>query len=130
MDYMPWKNEYTVNNDEMDKQHQVLVGMINQLHEAMRSGKGKTETSLIVKQMIEYSAFHFKAEETLMKNINFSKFNEHKKEHQAFMDKTYDFQKQLDSGAITISLDIASFLKNWLTDHILVNDKAYSTLLK
>ena len=41
MSLIQWSDEYSVMVREMDDQHKTLVGMINDLHEAMKSGKGK-----------------------------------------------------------------------------------------
>lgn len=129
MAFLPWKPEYSVKHETMDKQHQVLVEMINQMHDAMKSGKGSKEAATVVSEMIEYSAMHFSAEEELMKKINFVGLADHKKEHQAFMAKANEFQLQINSGSFTLSIDIANFLKDWLTNHILVNDMAYSKVV-
>jgi len=130
MAFLPWKPEYSVKNDLMDKQHQVLVEMINKMHDAMKSGKGSKEAVIIVTEMIEYSAMHFTSEEALMAKFNYAGLTDHKKDHQAFMAKANEFQSQINTGSFTLSMDIANFLKDWLTNHILVNDMAYSTVVK
>jgi hemerythrin len=129
MAFYMWKQEYSVGNDLMDKQHQVLIEMINKMHDSMKLGKGVIEAGNIVTEMIDYSVMHFAAEEELMKKIKYTGLNAHIKEHNAFMVKAADFQKQIDSGSFTLSMDIITFLRDWLTDHILVNDKAYSKFI-
>jgi hemerythrin len=130
MAFYSWKQEYSVGNDLIDKQHQVLIEMINKMHDAMKMGKGSSESEKIVSEMIEYSAMHFAAEENLMKQIHFTGLTEHLKEHKAFMVKALEFQNQINLGSFTLSMDIANFLKDWLTNHILINDKAYAKELK
>jgi len=129
MAFITWKEGYSVGSDEMDAQHQKLVAMINKMYEAMTAGKGRAEVNGIVKEMIDYSKFHFDAEEKLMKQYRYPGFNEHIKEHHAFIAKALDYEKQIAAGVFTISIEITNFLKDWLTNHILVNDKAYSSVL-
>jgi len=129
MTFYSWKQEYSVGNDLMDKQHQAIIEMINKMHEAMQVGKGGIEAGNIITEMIDYSVMHFAAEEELMKKIHYVELNAHMKEHNAFMIKAADFQNQIDSGSFTLSMDIITFLRDWLTDHILVNDKAYSKVI-
>jgi hemerythrin len=128
MAFITWKDEYSVGNSEMDAQHQKLVAMINRMYEAMMSGKGKSEANGIVKEMIDYSKFHFEAEEKLMKQYHYIGFNDHIKEHKAFIAKAFDYEEQIKSGVFTISIELTNFLRDWLTNHILVNDKAYSMM--
>jgi hemerythrin len=129
MAFYSWKQEYSVGNDLMDKQHQVLIEMINKMHEAMKVGKGGVEAGIIVNEMIDYSAMHFAAEEELMKKHQFTALKDHVKEHKAFMEKAAGFQKEISSGSFTLSMELTTFLRDWLTNHILVNDKAYSKVL-
>ena len=67
MAFITWKSDYSVGNDIMDKQHQVLVEMINKMHEAMKVGRGGMKQEKLLREMIDYSAMHFAAEEELMK---------------------------------------------------------------
>jgi len=129
MAFYTWKQEYSVGNDLMDKQHQVLIEMINKMHDAMKVGKGSVEAGIIATEMIDYSAMHFAAEEALMKKHQYAALNDHIKEHKAFMEKAAVFQKEINSGSFTLSMEITNFLKDWLTNHILVNDKAYSKVI-
>ena len=41
MAIIQWNDSLSVNVVEIDKQHQKLVAMINDLNDAMRQGKGK-----------------------------------------------------------------------------------------
>ena len=95
MAFYTWKQEYSVGNDLMDKQHQAIIEMINKMHEAMKVGKGGIEAGNIITEMIDYSVMHFAAEEELMKAYHFAGLNNHMKEHNAFMIKAADFQNKL-----------------------------------
>jgi hemerythrin len=129
MAFVTWKPEYSVGNSIIDAQHKSLIEMINKLHEALKVGKGGSGAIEIVREMIDYSKFHFDAEEKLMSQIHFPEIAEHKKEHQAFIAKTLDFENRIKAGTLSISIDMALFLRDWLSNHILVNDKAYSAYI-
>lgn len=126
MPFLTWKKEYSVGNEKLDQQHQVLVDLINKLHEAMKSGKASKEIGLIVDEMVEYAKFHFEAEEKLMIEKNYIGLASQKTEHGAFMKKTTEFQKDIKSGKLAVSLEVLNFLKDWLTNHILIADMKYS----
>jgi len=126
MAFLTWKSEYSVGNELMDKQHQALIELINKLHEAMKTGKAGKEISLIVDEMVEYTKFHFGAEEKLMAEKNYVGLASQKDEHNAFIKKTVQFQNEVNSGKLAVSLEVLNFLKDWLTNHILITDMKYS----
>jgi hemerythrin-like metal-binding protein len=130
MAFFTWKKEYSVGNSEIDSQHQSLIAMINKLYDAMSIGKGNTEVNNIVKEMVDYSKFHFAAEEKLMKEHHYTGFNDHIKEHEAFITKAHGFEKEIAEGTFHMSIEVSVFLKEWLTNHILVIDKAYSPMFQ
>jgi hemerythrin len=129
MAFINWSKDFSVGSQEIDSQHQTLVAMINKLHDAMKVGKASAEAGNIIKEMIDYSKFHFDSEEKLMKQINYPGINEHIKEHKAFMDQAHEFAKQMETGSLSVGIQVANFLKDWLSNHILVNDKAYSPFI-
>ena len=76
--------------------------------------------------MVEYTKFHFGAEEKLMIEKNYTGLAFQKSEHSAFVKKALEFQKDINSGKLAVSLDVLNFLKDWLTNHILISDMKYS----
>jgi hemerythrin len=49
-----------------------------------------------------------------------------KAEHKKFVETVTKFKKDFDSGNATISLEVMSFLRDWLTKHINGTDKKYT----
>ena len=129
MSFMEWKEAYSVNVHEIDGEHKKLIGMINDLHAAMKVGKGKTIISGILRGMIDYATTHFGTEEKYMRVFDFPGYIEHKAEHDAFTDRVLDFQKKYNRGGVVLSFEVMDFLNNWLVMHIQGTDKKYSPFL-
>lgn len=125
MKYIEWKETYSVNVKEIDEQHKKLIGMINELHEAMKAGKGKDAVSDILKEMIDYAATHFGTEEKYMGDFHYPGYTQHKTEHDAFVLKVLDFQEKYNRGSLALTFELMDFLENWLLKHIQGTDKAY-----
>lgn len=130
MALITWSEKYAVHVKEFDQQHQKLVTLINDLHDAMKAGKGKEVTELILDELISYTDYHFKAEEKLMKQHTYSAFDTHISEHKGFVAKVTEFKNAYLKGKATLSLDIATFLRDWLINHINGTDKKYSDFFK
>jgi hemerythrin len=125
MAIIQWTNDLSVNVAELDKQHQKLVDMINDLNEAMRQGKGKDVMGKTLNDLIDYAATHFKTEEKYFEQYAYPATITHKKEHTDFARKVGEFKQGFDSGRVGISVEVMSFLGDWLRGHIKGVDKKY-----
>jgi len=63
MALISWNDNLSVHVGEIDRQHQQLIKMINDLDDAMKQGKGKEVLGKIVKGLSDYTAYHFSTEE-------------------------------------------------------------------
>jgi hemerythrin len=54
---------FSVNVELIDKQHQILVQMINDLYDAMLSGQEKDSLGRLIDRLHTYAAMHFAREE-------------------------------------------------------------------
>jgi hemerythrin len=125
MALIKWNDNLSVNVTEMDKQHQKLIVMINELNDAMRQGKGKEALGKIVNGLISYVGTHFKTEEKYFDQFAYPEANNHKKEHLAFAAKVSQFKDGFAQGKIGLSLEVMNFLSDWLRSHIKGVDKKY-----
>jgi hemerythrin len=129
MPYFTWQSSYSVGNKELDAQHQKLIEMINHLHDAMKAGRGSTELSAIFIDMANYTQSHFSAEERILSANTYPSLGKQKIEHNAFTKKLLEYQEQYRQGKMAMSIEVLNFLKDWLTNHILVEDMKYSSFL-
>jgi len=79
--FLHWKAEYSVNIDAIDRQHQILVGFIRQLQEAMEEGRGRAFQSTLIDNLVAYTQGHFRFEEDLMREQGYELLAEHIVQH-------------------------------------------------
>ncbi len=125
-----WSDDLSVDIAGIDDQHKTLVGMINELHAAMKMGQSKEALLKIFERLREYTASHFANEEKLFKKHGYPETEEHIAAHKAFVNKVVEWEKAVSSGKATVSMEIMRFLKQWLTGHIMGVDKRYGPFLK
>lgn len=129
MSFMNWKDDFATNIWEVDNQHKKLLALLNRLFDAMSVGKGKDALGSILKELIDYTVYHFGTEERLFKEHGYPEYAAHKKEHDDLTKKAVELKTAFDSGKQLITIDVMNFLKDWLNVHILQEDKKFGPYL-
>jgi hemerythrin-like metal-binding protein len=120
-----WNDMFSVGVNSIDDQHKKLIDYVNQLHDAMMEGKANDQIAPILDGLISYTATHFAHEEKYFAQFNYENTDEHKQLHQDLVGQVMDFKGKFDSGEATLSSDLMEFLKEWLMNHIMQEDKKY-----
>lgn len=85
-----------------------------------------SEAIKLIEELEHYTLSHFTAEETFMRVTNYPAFAEHKRSHDAFVDRVNREKMAVVTGGKGFSVDLVHYLKDWLVEHILVSDKGYA----
>jgi len=127
MALLAWDDEkYSVGVKSIDGQHGVLFELINDLYEAMRKGQANKLTGALLKKLVDYTQTHFAAEEKMMADAKYPALAEHRVKHRDLIKQVGDFTSRFEKGEIALNLDLMSFLRDWLTNHIQKVDREYS----
>ncbi|NQV42565.1 MAG: hemerythrin family protein [Candidatus Marinimicrobia bacterium] len=129
MVFIEWKDAYSVNIADIDKQHKHLIDIINRLHSAILSGKDSEALSYIMTDLVYYTIYHFETEEKFFDEHNYPQSEQHKNEHKDLAQKVAVLKQKHDSGEKVLSIDVMSFLREWLQDHILGSDAEFGPYL-
>lgn len=129
MPLVRWSDEYSVSIREIDDQHKKLFDLINDLHDAMKAGKGKDVLEKVLLELTSYTEFHFSSEEILMQNCKYPDYKQHKVKHDEFTKKVKEFEQKYLNGSFLLSREIVQYLIDWLTGHIKESDKQYSMFI-
>lgn len=124
--WFPWKDAYSVQVPEIDAQHKRLVEIINRLQDAMLQGQGKNVINSVLVDLEEYAKYHFSFEEDLLRRHAYPKMLTQEAQHRSFESKLGQFRADYNSASITMSVSVMDFLRDWLTRHIMQEDRAYS----
>lgn len=120
-----WDETFSVNVAKIDGQHEHLVDLINELHSHMSRGQGKAVIGKTLDELIDYAASHFTTEETYFDLYRYPGTISHKKEHAMLVDKVVAFRSDFTNGKTSVSIEVLTFLRDWLRDHIKGSDKKY-----
>jgi hemerythrin len=127
---MTWTPKLSVGVAVLDEDHKKLVGMVNELYDAMQAGHGKESLGPILDRLVDYTKFHFAREEKLFGQTGYPEAAPHKQQHDALTHQVLDVQRKYAAGAAaTVSLEVMHFLRDWLINHIQGTDQKYRSHL-
>jgi len=129
MSLVSWNQDLSVNIKSIDDQHKKLIDMLNDFYDNITNRSNKENISKLIKAMKAYTIEHFTQEESLMKNHRYSYYESHKKEHEHFIARVNEVEEKFNSGKLVLSLEMTSFLFEWLKKHIQGTDMKYSEFL-
>ena len=122
-----WKDFYSVGDPTLDAQHQQIIGVINELYEAMEKKSTQQVIKPILDRLVKYTFEHFKQEEEVMAAVEYPDLIEHKALHDKIRQKTLDFK---DNADFVTGQNLLVFLKEWWVGHIQTEDKKYAPFLE
>ena len=139
MTFVQWNDTYSINVAEVDRQHQQLFDLINELHEAMMEERTRHTMATVVheldtmatvlKELMDYTSYHFSTEENYMVEHAYPECDVHKAAHSQFIERVQAFKQDFDGGQALHSVEIVEFIRDWWRSHILVVDKKLGAFL-
>jgi methyl-accepting chemotaxis protein len=114
--------------NEIDEQHERIITLINQLYDAFISEKPKKEIKELIKNMSDYTAYHFANEERYFKQFGYENATYHVQEHKMFMDKLNKFRKDYQAGEPVDIEELMLFMKQWIFNHFGESDQDFIQL--
>lgn len=125
MPLIEWNEQFLLGVPQFDEHHEHLVNLLNTTYDDFINGASNKSSQTILDELIDYATYHFSAEEYWMEKNNYPRLVKHQGEHKYFVDRVVTLQKDFHDGREKMSLEILSFLKNWLSSHILGSDADY-----
>jgi hemerythrin len=120
-----WREAYNTNIKEMDEHHQELFRTANRLYEEIHSGRNQSILAESLDFLIQYTEDHFSKEEKLMEDYDFPDYESHKKQHERLICEVHELKDRYSAGEIRMDMSIVNFLKDWIINHILTEDRKY-----
>jgi hemerythrin-like metal-binding protein len=130
MAIITWDPRLETKHAAIDEQHRALIQAFNDLHMAMKQGKGKDEVGRTLSFLKDYTVSHFRMEEDLMARHGYPMAPRHQDLHKAFVTTASDLVDQFNAGKTLITLPVMSFIEGWLVEHIQGEDFRLAEFLR
>lgn len=121
------KDEYKIGVEHIDEQHKKLFELADKAYMLLNDEFTIDKYDRIVEilnELKDYTIFHFKSEEEYMESINYKRMFTQKIEHNRFVKALEEIDlTHVDQNQDESLVKMLEFLNQWLTEHILKNDK-------
>ncbi len=134
MALIEWDDSLKLGVAVVDGQHERLIGIINRLNDAITQRRGADVISEIMDELIIYTATHFSMEEKYFAQFDYADADEHKREHDALIEKVSAFADELekasDSSRAALAGELLQFLQIWWRYHMMETDSKFVALFR
>ncbi len=121
---MEWKEEYSVQIPEIDREHRILLDYVTGVEQAI---KGRKPALDAIGQLLSFAVTHFTFEESVMRIQGYGSLETHFKGHQHFLDELRALERQ--AREVRLPSDASSVLRGWLEQHFVADDRYYAASL-
>lgn len=94
---LQWSEVYNLGHHQVDIEHQKLFELANKVNKSDSNSEKLLES---IKELIEYTKYHFSNEEKFMTAINFKYLDEHKLLHKEIVQKLNALLKEFNQYTI------------------------------
>ncbi|MBT3204818.1 MAG: bacteriohemerythrin [Gammaproteobacteria bacterium] len=116
---------FLVGIDSIDDDHRKLMNIFERVNQLKESGVEQDVLKSILSELEDYTRYHFRREETVMKTCDYPDFYNHLQVHQLLIKQLVEKKRHLQQNSLTAQ-ELATFLTSWLVDHIQTMDKAFA----
>ncbi|MDQ7089959.1 MAG: bacteriohemerythrin [Methylococcales bacterium] len=126
-----WNQNYTVGVPVLDRHHQKLFDILNDLYVLMRDGSEDQAIIRVIDELLDYTHYHFDEEEKVMEQIKYPELISHRQLHQKFVTVVKELHAKSHNGmAIFLATKVSNARLGWLKTHIRGVDKKYHDYMK
>ncbi len=128
-DSVRWTPAISVRVPVFDQHHKRLFATINELYNAMKSGASQDALKDVFDELIDYTGYHFGAEEKVLDRVGSPLCAKQRLEHQELIVTAKELRQDLEEGKPMVAVEVMEFLRDWVTGHIKGCDKLYAEVL-
>ena len=121
-----WDDSYSVGYKKLDDQHKNLFRLINELNALSVQKVSSVTFQDLMDEILDYTAYHFFAEEEVMRKHGYPNAEKHKLEHDEMRRTMRNFYARcIDEDFVCLN-EVLAALIDWLHSHLGRSDALYA----
>lgn len=130
MKKIEFSEELSSGETVIDAQHKQLIKILNNLISDPQISIHSEFFSEILNDLMIYSQQHFDYEETLLEKYDYPHIEEHKKEHNEFLENLAEIIESVVEDDYTAPKVLTHYLYAWVSKHLIESDQKYFYLTR
>lgn len=122
MSLIEWRDEFSVGVPSVDHEHQELIALINELHDAMQSAVSVDKVVEALGEIYAQISAHFALEEKIMRDAHYRALPEHKLDHETLLDELLEIMDSISDDGTYEDRELSQSLDRWFSDHFRTHD--------
>jgi hemerythrin len=125
MSVTEWNYTISLEVERVAENRRRLTELLDKAYDEFSSGTSVEKLDSSLNELTEYAACHFAIEQALMEKGSYPGLAQHREEHERFLLRIIDMHYEFPCMHRDVSLEVLSFLKEWLSNHFTRTDAAY-----
>jgi hemerythrin len=130
MPELTWTPAISVDVKTIDDQHKKLFEILNRALLIRQRGMDHREMIEVLRELVDYSDYHFRTEDDYMLDNNYPLFQNHRKEHGQYLRKMSRLLEAFEKNEPGLPDEIGAFLEQWWLKHVSESDLRYARYFK
>ena len=124
-----WNDAFSVHVAQMDDHHKRLIEIANRIVEHLQNNSSLESLSKAFDALVDYTRYHFAAEEQLMSLYHYPEIQRHTERHGELIVQVLEYKERILEGNVPDKGGFVNFTENWLVRHLIEEDRKYSAFL-
>lgn len=125
-----WQKSFDVGHEIIDRQHRRLFSLGNEVINALIARQSKADIELLLSELVDEIAEHFRAEEEIMAGYDNPLSEEHKEIHSALLARVRELQRRFHHGTMTVGELVGFITYDVVAEHIMKEDFKFSPAIR
>lgn len=124
-----WRDTFSINIAKMDSHHKHLIEIGNSIMENLQQASDRESLIKACEALVDYTHYHFAAEEKLMTLYGYPGAETHSKKHNDLSNQVAEYKERILGGDMPDKASFRVFFEAWLVRHIFNEDRKYGEFL-
>lgn len=124
-----WNDSFYIHVAQMDSHHKRLIEIANAIAGYLQNNSEREVLLKAFDALVDYTRYHFAAEEKLMALYSYPGTGGHKKRHGDLIRQIIEYKEQALGGNLPSKAGFQNFMERWLVHHLLDEDRKYGAFL-